>query len=397
MHNWTKGENMDAAKTQNQAAQERQGTRPVRTRTASETFKSGLNQPDSARIELEQKESTWMWVLIFSALELLFPFVMSWMMNIQSGISISWITSAGFWIEMLQWGFILGMAFLTVRFIQKKSHAKDSFWWLVGLGCGAAVLLLGFHQWPQDSLQIIQYLVSSAVPAVLIWLNAVVFLCHGNLWQSALFLICSLCSAKIVSGLQSPFFMLVQALLPLVFLMVLSVDFAQEEPNTQSWKTGENELEANTESAEDAEGKKAWFTKKALRKYAGRISAICLTGCFGFILLFGWGLLPWIPTAVATGSMVPAIEIGDLAVVDTRLLEPRSGDIIQFSKQGVSVVHRVIEIQQQDDSIVYITKGDHNESADEEVVYPEEIEGIVCKVIPKLGWLTLWTHTTPSS
>ncbi len=90
--------------------------------------------------------------------------------------------------------------------------------------------------------------------------------------------------------------------------------------------------------------------------------------------LFGYSLFE-----VATGSMSPTIEVGD--VVITKITkEVNENDIIVYMDGKNIITHRLIE--KNGDKI--ITRGDANNSEDKPVE-EKMIIGVVIKVIPKLG------------
>lgn len=101
------------------------------------------------------------------------------------------------------------------------------------------------------------------------------------------------------------------------------------------------------------------------------------------------GLLPVSPVAVATGSMEPNINIGDVAVVlqyDSDKLE--TGDIVQYKGDNCTVIHRIVE----KNGDIFITKGDANNAPDLMPVEKSQILGKVVFTVPKAGLPTLWLH-----
>ncbi len=90
--------------------------------------------------------------------------------------------------------------------------------------------------------------------------------------------------------------------------------------------------------------------------------------------LFGYSLFE-----VATGSMSPTIEVGD--VVITKLTkEVNENDIIVYMDGNNIITHRLIE--KNGDKI--ITRGDANNSEDKPIE-EKMIIGEVVKIIPQLG------------
>lgn len=92
---------------------------------------------------------------------------------------------------------------------------------------------------------------------------------------------------------------------------------------------------------------------------------------------------------IVSGSMEPNLQIGDIAVVkEVPKEELKVGDIISF-RQGQSVItHRINEILED----TYITKGDNNNTTDDEPITYEQIEGKVEKMIPIVGKFALMLH-----
>lgn len=119
------------------------------------------------------------------------------------------------------------------------------------------------------------------------------------------------------------------------------------------------------------------------------VTVICV-----LIIWFTVGVFPIYPSAIATGSMKPGINPGDVVLV--KKLQDRAdiealqiGDIIQFKKESILVNHRIIDIVEEEDEMKYRTKGDNNFAQDADLVAAEDIKGTIVEVIPKIGWPTL--------
>ena len=84
------------------------------------------------------------------------------------------------------------------------------------------------------------------------------------------------------------------------------------------------------------------------------------------MIFFSFGYLGVKPTVVSSGSMQPALHIGDIAIVKkVRLDELNTGDIIQFISpydNTTMFIHRIIDIENDSGRIFYITKGDFKEA-----------------------------------
>ena len=67
------------------------------------------------------------------------------------------------------------------------------------------------------------------------------------------------------------------------------------------------------------------------------------------------------------------------------------GDIIQFKRDGYTVIHRIVDISQTEQGeTVFTTKGDANNAPDTQAVPLEDVVGRYLFCIPKAGWPSLW-------
>jgi len=96
--------------------------------------------------------------------------------------------------------------------------------------------------------------------------------------------------------------------------------------------------------------------------------------------------------AIASGSMRPALEVGDLVIIQgVSPADIQIGDIIVFdSPQGGRTIHRVTNIQTQPNgTIQFKTQGDANPTEDIYWTPEQNVHGRVSYRIPYLGWLAL--------
>lgn len=114
----------------------------------------------------------------------------------------------------------------------------------------------------------------------------------------------------------------------------------------------------------------------------------------GVILVWGsTGLLGFKPSVIASGSMRPALDVGDIVVVqkvDSMMIQP--GDIIQYLKENVAITHRVVNIYRDSGGTFFITKGDAN-SVSDDPVSERAVVGKTLFTIPKIGWVSIFLRT----
>jgi len=100
---------------------------------------------------------------------------------------------------------------------------------------------------------------------------------------------------------------------------------------------------------------------------------------------------------VVSGSMEPNINKGDLLFIQG--VDPEDievGDVIVYDAHGLwvgapedPIVHRVIDIKEDDGKLYFVTKGDANELKDKEPVPENRVLGKVVGRIPYVGWVKI--------
>ena len=91
------------------------------------------------------------------------------------------------------------------------------------------------------------------------------------------------------------------------------------------------------------------------------------------------------------GSMRPAINVGDLAVI--KRVNPSQihvGDMLTFHRRRQVVTHRVIEVLSNGD---FITKGDANDAPDTEPVPKSDVIGKAIFIVPYVGYVVHYAGT----
>jgi signal peptidase len=120
------------------------------------------------------------------------------------------------------------------------------------------------------------------------------------------------------------------------------------------------------------------------------------TAIFSVVLIwFAVGLFPFQPQLVGSGSMRPVLDVGDIVIVaKVTAANIRLGDIIQYKKMEnqaiITILHRVIKIEEAGGAKSFITRGDANNAPDTEPVIPENVVGKVIYTVPKIGWLSVF-------
>ncbi len=112
------------------------------------------------------------------------------------------------------------------------------------------------------------------------------------------------------------------------------------------------------------------------------------------LLLVGWVLLGmfvgrWTPVVVTSGSMEPAVSVGDVLLIDTTpdgTISQRS--IVVFERSdGAVVAHRVFSAE----GAELVTKGDANPSPDIERVAAADVRGVARVLVPLVGLPAVWS------
>ena len=119
-----------------------------------------------------------------------------------------------------------------------------------------------------------------------------------------------------------------------------------------------------------------------MKKTVANILFYSLVGLLVFIILSQVGLLPFRFVYLFSGSMRPAYQPGDLAVVyEPQELTVEPGDVVLFNAAIAPTIHRVVSIEEG----LITTKGDANDQSDAEKI--SHVDGKVLFMIPKVGYV----------
>ena len=106
------------------------------------------------------------------------------------------------------------------------------------------------------------------------------------------------------------------------------------------------------------------------------------------------------PFIIMTDSMQGTINAGDL-IFDKVVTDPeeiKRDDIISFfdpaSRTQSIVTHRVIEITKDKDGLAFITKGDANNTHDDDPVPAKNVVGVYCFRLPGMGNVVMFMQST---
>lgn len=112
----------------------------------------------------------------------------------------------------------------------------------------------------------------------------------------------------------------------------------------------------------------------------------------GIVLVLALCFTDYKMLVVGSNSMNDYLAKGDIIIAykdDFSNLEV--GDVIVFKHENVDVIHRIVEIKNEDE-IVLSTKGDNNEVADGWNIKEDDYIGKVIFKVKCLGYPTVWIN-----
>lgn len=134
------------------------------------------------------------------------------------------------------------------------------------------------------------------------------------------------------------------------------------------------------------------LSRKDLKKQKP-IGNIILIAILLLVISFIAGFFKYAPISIVSNSMVPVFSRGDSVIIkkikENEIINLKKGDIIEYKLENRFVIHRIIEIVDEKESI-FITKGDNNNAADTKPVKKDQIVGLVKFSIPFIGYPSVY-------
>ena len=90
--------------------------------------------------------------------------------------------------------------------------------------------------------------------------------------------------------------------------------------------------------------------------------------------------------------MKPNINKGDVVIIKKldNYESLKIGDVLAFKHDNIIIVHRIVNIIEEDGKYYFYTKGDNNNSEDNFAIYEDLIVGVVNIRLPFIGYPTVW-------
>ena len=123
-------------------------------------------------------------------------------------------------------------------------------------------------------------------------------------------------------------------------------------------------------------------------KTGSKVVTVVLVSFIVIVLYLTSNMFRFTALAIGSNSMKGSINKGDVIIIDKKAKKINVKDVIAFKEQGVIIVHRIIDINENLDSQKYQTKGDANDTADAWKVRDQDVVG---KVVLRIRWLGLPT------
>lgn len=112
------------------------------------------------------------------------------------------------------------------------------------------------------------------------------------------------------------------------------------------------------------------------------------------IVYFTSGYFRFHAIAIASGSMMPNIHVGDVVIIDKKINfdKLKKGQVVAYKYENSIIVHRLVDIEKVDKEYYFYTKGDANNAKDDLIIKQDMFVGTVNTKIPFIGLPTVWIN-----
>ena len=114
------------------------------------------------------------------------------------------------------------------------------------------------------------------------------------------------------------------------------------------------------------------------------------------LICFMQGTFKYEPISILSNSMVPTFSRGDVVIFrkpsEKELKEIPINSIIIYTMEEQNIAHRIVNIIQEKDTVMYQTKGDNNNVPDTKLVNTNQIKGIYSFNIKYIGFPSVWLY-----
>ncbi len=136
--------------------------------------------------------------------------------------------------------------------------------------------------------------------------------------------------------------------------------------------------------------------KRTKLNLSEKISYIIALIICTLLVCFILGFFEYEPITIISSSMYPIFSRGDVVIYkkisENSLRALPVGTIILYTIEGQNIAHRIVKIINENGTVLYQTKGDFNNIADENLVDISQIKGIYVFNIKYIGFPSVWLH-----
>lgn len=113
-----------------------------------------------------------------------------------------------------------------------------------------------------------------------------------------------------------------------------------------------------------------------------------------FLVYITCGYFKYYALAIASGSMTPNINKGDIVIVEKNndFQNMEIGQVVAYKYGNITVVHRLVRKLKEGGHYYFYTQGDANENEDGYPITEEMIIGVVNIKVPYIGLPTVWLN-----